>query len=554
MEQYLPDTFGGMTGAFNAGRLIKAQRKADDDKQQFRTLAAQAMKGDPSATAQAYALDPASAKLVDEGAQRMGLQLHNIANQLKQFHAQGNEQAAAMLYQQAAPMIRQKFPNAPEQWDANALMPAIDAVVAMTTPAEQPNANSVHSAFRGQNGNMWVLGRDGQVRDTGAKFDPNMQVFDTGDGVTGINRTNATAVPITMAGQQPQQPQQPQAPQMPTDSGVPAQPGAMLDPTKDFPQLASLFPGTAITSLARSPADNTRVDGVPNSQHLKGTAGDFVVPPPLQAAFIAKAREMGYEVDDERNRPGHGPHIHLELPRGAQASGQFAPGQQLRSAPSPTEQMHATELAAKQTRNLTPEEVAARGYRPGTIVQVDGFGDEQVTQTPPAEAAGGRLSATALRQVNAAKAKLIDLQAVKNQLQLVQQKFQPLQNSLSAGPFGGGLIPSEDGKRYDAAVSLLQQFVRKLTRTPGEGSMSDWEGKLAMLANPSRNDYESVTQDKIDQLGSLVDQITQGYTALLQDNQGEAAGQRGPAPGTIEDGHRFKGGNPADPNNWEAVN
>lgn len=34
---------------------------------------------------------------------------------------------------------------------------------------------------------------------------------------------------------------------------------------------------------------------------------------------------------------------------------------------------------------------------------------------------------------------------------------------------------------------------------------------------------------------------------------GASAGRSGPQPGMIEDGHRFKGGDPANPANWEAV-
>lgn len=76
----------------------------------------------------------------------------------------------------------------------------------------------------------------------------------------------------------------------------------------DFRSLAQQFPGTQISSLQRTPEHNAKVGGVANSQHIAGTAGDFVVPQAEKAAFIAGAKQHGYEAIDE------GDHIHLELP------------------------------------------------------------------------------------------------------------------------------------------------------------------------------------------------------------------------------------------------
>lgn len=79
----------------------------------------------------------------------------------------------------------------------------------------------------------------------------------------------------------------------------------------DYRNIADQF-GATITSLTRSAAKNRKVGGVAGSQHLTGTAGDFVVPDERKGDFLAEARARGYEAIDE------GDHIHLELPSGKQ--------------------------------------------------------------------------------------------------------------------------------------------------------------------------------------------------------------------------------------------
>lgn len=195
-----------------------------------------------------------------------------------------------------------------------------------------------------------------------------------------------------------------------------------------------------------------------------------------------------------------------------------------------------------ETRNYVPSVQKRMGYTPPKsetkapseferkleIARQMGALPEQLKQMVMGESGGGKPSATQIKLANTAKQKLIDLTAIENQLQKVEATFEPLRGSMSAGPYIGGFIPSESGKRFDGAVSLLQGMVRKLTRTPGEGAMSDYETKLAQLANPSRSEYESVTQDQIQQLRDLIATTRQGYEALLQDAGGSA--ENIPAP------------------------
>lgn len=68
--------------------------------------------------------------------------------------------------------------------------------------------------------------------------------------------------------------------------------------------------GATITSGVRDAQHNAEVGGVPNSQHLTGTAADVVIPPAQKAQFIADAKAQGLQPIDE------GDHVHLQNPNG----------------------------------------------------------------------------------------------------------------------------------------------------------------------------------------------------------------------------------------------
>ena len=90
------------------------------------------------------------------------------------------------------------------------------------------------------------------------------------------------------------------------------------DVQADFESLGKRH-GFETTSTTRSAAENKRVRGVENSQHLegRGTARDWSVKGKSAAeveAFVADLRAAGFEVITKPH--GTGPHIHAELPRG----------------------------------------------------------------------------------------------------------------------------------------------------------------------------------------------------------------------------------------------
>jgi hypothetical protein len=97
--------------------------------------------------------------------------------------------------------------------------------------------------------------------------------------------------------------------------------------------------------------------------------------------------------------------------------------------------------------------------------------------------------------------------------------------TLAAGniPFSGGLsgyVPfsgAVSGKagEFDKAVDLLRSQIRSLTRTPGEGSMSDYESRLAAAILPSRTDTPEARAEALRGLQELVKGLRAGYSEMI---------------------------------------
>ena len=128
------------------------------------------------------------------------------------------------------------------------------------------------------------------------------------------------------------------------------------------------------------------------------------------------------------------------------------------------------------------------------------------------------------KDINTAKTKLIQLDVAKKQLENIKAQWKGLQGSMSAGGFGQGYNPTVSGQKFDKAVDAMRATFSALTRVPGVGSMSDWEGKLAQAPLPSRKDYEAVTEQAIQQIDDLITATERGYSNFLGNDDSNSSG------------------------------
>lgn len=66
-----------------------------------------------------------------------------------------------------------------------------------------PTANNVQTTFKGENGNMHIVTRAGEVKDTGVAFNSNVQFFEQDDGtVIGVNKSTGDRIGTVISPQE----------------------------------------------------------------------------------------------------------------------------------------------------------------------------------------------------------------------------------------------------------------------------------------------------------------------------------------------------------------
>jgi hypothetical protein len=166
---------------------------------------------------------------------------------------------------------------------------------------------------------------------------------------------------------------------------------------------------------------------------------------------------------------------------------------------------------AGQFRTLTPAEIQDAGLPVGTSAQIGQDGKIDVLSKREVT---GNLSP---KDKTVATLKLTTIGMARQQLDRAKAIFEQARKEAGPNAFGPGqgLLPTQQGKRFDAAINQMRGTWTSLKRVPGVGSMSDYESRMDASQFPSRNEWESVIGEKLQGMEDQLALLENGYTGLL---------------------------------------
>ena len=183
-----------------------------------------------------------------------------------------------------------------------------------------------------------------------------------------------------------------------------------------------------------------------------------------------------------------------------------------------------------RARTLTAEEVRAKGFPDGSVVQELPDGRLDVVNKRE------NLSQAEQKTIREAKMRMPRLNATLRRVDRLGQAVESIaKNKLyDGGPADAKVLQYTDqGRELMAASAQVMPELQALTRVPGIGSQSDLEARLASLALPSLEMPPDVNRRSQAELKAFVEDLKSAYQSLLQGGEQERPQQPAPQQRTV---------------------